>query len=116
MFKSLIVAVLESQVKRFFRKHQTTLVAVVGSVGKTSTKLFTASLLREKYRVLCYEGNHNTELSAPLAILGLDMPLSLKNPLAWVAVFLRSEMVVWRPPAYDVIVVELGADHPGDIE
>lgn len=43
-------------------------VAVAGSVGKTSTKEMIASVLGQKYRVLKTEGNFNNELGVPLTI------------------------------------------------
>ena len=46
-------------------------VGIVGSVGKTSTKELTASVLSRKYRVLKTEGNFNNELGVPLTIFRL---------------------------------------------
>ena len=46
-------------------------VAVTGSVGKTSTKDIIASVLGTKYNVLKTEGNHNNEIGMPLTILSL---------------------------------------------
>ena len=43
-------------------------VAVAGSVGKTSTKEMVASVLSQRYRVLKTEGNFNNELGVPLTI------------------------------------------------
>ena len=43
-------------------------VGITGSVGKTSTKEFIASVLEEKYRVLKTEGNFNNEIGLPLTI------------------------------------------------
>ena len=44
-------------------------VAVTGSVGKTSTKDMIYSVLKEKYRVVKTEGNFNNHLGLPLTIL-----------------------------------------------
>lgn len=44
-------------------------VGISGSVGKTSTKEFVASVLSEKYNVLKTEGNFNNEIGLPLTIL-----------------------------------------------
>ena len=44
-------------------------VGITGSVGKTSTKEFVASVLSQKYRVLKTEGNYNNEVGLPLTVL-----------------------------------------------
>ena len=46
-------------------------VGITGSVGKTSTKEFIASVLSQKYRVHKTEGNYNNEIGLPLTILGI---------------------------------------------
>lgn len=45
------------------------IVGITGSVGKTSTKEFIASVLSEKYKVLKTDGNYNNELGVPLTLL-----------------------------------------------
>lgn len=44
-------------------------VGITGSVGKTSTKEFIASVLSEKYQVLKTDGNYNNEIGVPLTLL-----------------------------------------------
>lgn len=44
-------------------------VAITGSLGKTSTKEFTKHLLSTKYRVAASPGNSNSQVGVPLAIL-----------------------------------------------
>lgn len=90
-------------------------MVVAGSVGKTSTKHAIATLLSRRYRVRMHEGNHNSEVSVPLAILGIDFPGSLHNPLAWLGVFRAAHLRVKRPTDVEVVVQELGTDSPGDI-
>lgn len=46
-------------------------VAITGSVGKTSTKDIIASVLSTKYKVLKPEGSYNNEIGLPLTILKL---------------------------------------------
>ncbi len=46
-------------------------VAITGSVGKTSTKDMVASVLAQKYKVLKTQGNYNNEIGLPLTVLNL---------------------------------------------
>lgn len=46
-------------------------IAVTGSVGKTSTKDMIASVLSQKYKVHKTAGNYNNHIGLPLTILGL---------------------------------------------
>lgn len=44
-------------------------VGITGSVGKTSTKEFVASVLSQKFRVHKTQGNYNNEIGLPLTVL-----------------------------------------------
>lgn len=46
-------------------------VGITGSVGKTSTKEFIASVLEQKYITQKTQGNFNNEVGLPLTVLGL---------------------------------------------
>ena len=47
------------------------IVGITGSVGKTSTKEFIASVLSQKFKVLKTEGNFNNEIGVPLTLLNI---------------------------------------------
>lgn len=116
MLKKYIQKKLEKYVRKYFKKHpEVKLVIVAGSIGKTSTKRAIATLLSQKYRVGMHEGNHNTHMSVPLAIMGVQYPENVKSMTAWLAVFRAMHRRIKEPTGVDVIVAELGADHPGDI-
>ncbi len=66
-------------------------VAVTGSVGKTTVKDMAAHLLSGTFRVLKTQGNLNNQWGLPLTLLGLKKE-------------------------HEVAVVELGINHPGEME
>lgn len=116
MFKNYIQKRLEKSVTTYFAKHpEVRLVVVAGSVGKTSTKTAIATVLSSRLRVRMHEGNHNTEMSAPLAILGVDYPENVKSFKAWLAVFGAIKQRINDPTDVDVIVQELGIDRIGEM-
>jgi UDP-N-acetylmuramoyl-tripeptide--D-alanyl-D-alanine ligase len=86
----------------------------VGSIGKTSTKRAIAELLSAKHRVQYQAGNYNDLATVPLVFFGQPTP-SLFNPLAWLKVFISNERQLTQSYPYDVVVLELGTDGPGQI-
>jgi len=66
------------------------LIAVTGSVGKTTTKDAIAHVLASRFRVLKSEGNFNNHFGLPLMLLKLE-------------------------PEHDVAAIELGMSHAGEI-
>src|SRR3990167_6598495 len=116
MFKNFIQKKLEKYVRKYLAKHKPKVVLVVGSVGKTSTKLAIATVLSEKYRVRVHEGNHNTSMSVPLGILGIAYPENIRSLGAWLKVRKAAKQrIKSKDSDCDVIVQELGTDQPGDI-
>lgn len=116
MFKKYIQRKLENYVRRYFIKHpEVKLVVVAGSIGKTSAKIMTATILSQKLRVRMDNSNHNTHMSAPLGILGITYPDNIYNPFAWLAVFAAARKRISQPSDVDVIVQELGTDRIGEI-
>ncbi len=115
MLKFIVERILQHYVTRYLKKHKPTLVVVVGSVGKTSTKMAIATVLGEKLRVRTHDGNHNTPLSAPLAMMGVEYPDDPKSIRQWRAVFAAARLRIRQPKDADVIVQELATDRPGEI-
>jgi UDP-N-acetylmuramoyl-tripeptide--D-alanyl-D-alanine ligase len=110
--RGLLGRVLENQVRRLRRRHKFSLVAVSGSVGKTSTKLAVADMLGQKYRVLHQPGNYNDRLTVPLVFFNQNQP-SIYNFFAWARLIGENEAAIYHSFPYDAVVVELGTDKPG---
>lgn len=112
--KKLVVAVLGWQVRRLYKKNSFKVVAVAGSLGKTSTKLAISQVLGDKYKIRHQEGNYNDILTVPLIFFGHATP-SLFNPFSWLVIFWRNEAQLRKKYPYEVVVVEVGTDGPGQI-
>lgn len=112
--KAVLATILEAQVLSLRRRHNFTIVAVAGSVGKTSTKLAVANLLGQNLRVLYQTGNYNDRVTVPLIIFNQLQP-SLWNVFGWLKLIGENTASISHPYPYDVVVVELGTDGPGQM-
>ena len=77
---------------RYYREQfSIPVVAVTGSVGKTTTKDMVAAVLSARYKVLKTEGNYNNDIGLPLTVLRLNH-------------------------THQICVLEMGMDHAGEID
>jgi UDP-N-acetylmuramoyl-tripeptide--D-alanyl-D-alanine ligase len=113
--KSILCTLLEWQVRWLRRKYPFKVVAVVGSVGKTSTKFAIAHTLSQSLRVQYQEGNYNDRLTVPLVLFGHTLP-RLTDFSAWVRILRANQQIIRQGFPYDVAVLELGTDGPGQIK
>lgn len=114
-FRSWITQILSWQVSRLHKSWNFRVVAVVGSVGKTTTKHVIAQYLEHSLRVRYQYGNYNDATSVPLVLFGQSMP-NIFNPLSWLVIFIKNEFKIRHRSPIDVAVVELGTDGPGQIK
>jgi len=113
--RSFVCSILEKQVVQLRQRHNFTVVAVVGSVGKTSTKAAVAQVLSAAKPVRYQSGNYNDRVTVPLLFFGEPLP-ALWNILAWLGIFRRNKKQIRQANfPYDYVVLELGTDEPGDI-
>jgi UDP-N-acetylmuramoyl-tripeptide--D-alanyl-D-alanine ligase len=66
------LAALQQAAAHWRRQHETRVVAITGSVGKTTCKEVIASVLSRRYRTLKSEGNYNNEIGLPLTLLQMS--------------------------------------------
>ena len=114
LFKTIIVYLLRIEARTVIRKYRPKVIAVTGSVGKTSTKDAIFAALAEKHFVRKSEKSYNSEIGLPLTILGV--PNAWSNPLRWMQnLFDGLLLLLFRAPYPEWLVLEIGADRPGDI-
>lgn len=104
--------------KRYFKAHpEVKLIAVAGSVGKSTTKNMIGAILQECYRIggALEDDNINTEITVPIGILGIKNPEKTRSAKEWRRLFRAARTRVKKPATVDVIIQELGVDSPGDM-
>lgn len=113
--KAFLARQLEQQVVRLRQRNKFTVIAVAGSVGKTSTKLAIAKTLSGGLKVQYQEGNYNDRLTVPLVFFGHEQP-GIYNLIGWRQIIRHNREQLAKPYPYDVVVVELGTDAPGQLK
>ncbi len=114
LFKKIIVLIITLQARATLRKYKPKIVAVTGSVGKTSTKDAIYAVLSKSSRVRKSEKSFNSEVGLPLTILGV--PNAWNNPFRWLQNIIDGIfMLVFTVQYPEWLILEVGADRPGDI-
>ncbi|MGL5627180.1 MAG: UDP-N-acetylmuramoyl-tripeptide--D-alanyl-D-alanine ligase [Candidatus Rhabdochlamydia sp.] len=72
-----VLSSLHLLAQRLFSQRSTRIIAITGSVGKTTVKEFIATLLSAQFRVAKTPGNANSQLGVPLALLNADKEAEL---------------------------------------
>lgn len=113
--KHALTQLLHALARRVVKKYHPIVIAITGSVGKTAAKEAVYQVLKKKFRARRSRGNFNTEIGLPLTILGIDWAPG-RSPFAWLAVYVRAAGLLMGRHGYpEALVLEMGADRPGDI-
>jgi UDP-N-acetylmuramoyl-tripeptide--D-alanyl-D-alanine ligase len=114
--KNIIQKLLTFAAKKIIEKHQPKIVAITGSVGKTSTRNAIATVLEDQYRVRTNIENYNNEFGVPLTIIGEKSPG--RSVFGWLRLIWKAKLLyLFGDKQYpNMLVLEFGADRPGDIE
>ncbi len=114
--KRLIQSLLAIDARLILRKYHPTVVAVTGSVGKTSTRNAIAAVLGGRFVVRSPEENYNNEFGVPLTVIGAKT--AGKSVVGWLKVFAKAKRTwLFRDASYpNLLALEYGIDRPGDMD
>lgn len=124
-FKYIITTVLNIEARIVLKKYKPFIVTVTGSIGKTSTKDAIYTVLAYAHRADQANGSSsatvrrsektlNSDIGLPLSILGC--PNAWYSLSGWVENILAGlELIFFKSEYPSILVLEVGADHPGDI-
>ena len=114
LLKKIITKLLIVESKLILKKYKPSIIAVTGSVGKTSAKDAIFTVLAPTCHVRKSEKSFNSEIGVPLTILGCKN--AWNDPFGWIRnLFEGIELILFKSDYPACLILEVGADHPGDI-
>ena len=115
VFKSIVVAIITFEAKMLLKRQKPTIIAVTGSVGKTSAKDAIYTVLKDHVHARKSQKSYNSEIGVPLSVLGIKN--GWNNPFLWMKNILDGAMAAFFASEYPkVLVLEVGVDRPGDMK
>ncbi|MEK7124817.1 MAG: UDP-N-acetylmuramoyl-tripeptide--D-alanyl-D-alanine ligase [Patescibacteria group bacterium] len=118
--KTIVQFLLAVLARFYIARFRPMIIAVTGNVGKTSTKEAIAAVVRHSgLTTRASKGNLNNEFGVPLTILGDWADEYYERggtPWFWLKVLVLAKWRFFLLRRYpDVLILEFGADRPGDI-
>lgn len=115
IFREIVIYILQKEAQAVIKKYKPKIVAITGTVGKTSTKDAVYTALSNFYFCRKSQKSFNSELGIPLTVLGLKNRET--SALGWILNIFDGLEAIFLPNHYpEWLVLEVGTDHPGDIE
>lgn len=112
--RHVIVWILTQEAKVILKKYHPKIILVTGSVGKTSAKDAVYTALSSAFFIRKSEKSFNSDIGVPLTVIGVGS--GWMNPIQWLRNILDGASLIFSSVPYPkYLVVEVGADRPGDI-
>lgn len=113
--KKIIAKILELEARAIIKKYQPKIIAVTGSVGKTSTKDAIYAVISKSFYARKSEKSFNSDIGVPLTILGCNN--AWNDPVKWLLnIWQGLSYIIFKKSYPEWLVLEVGADRPGDIK
>ncbi len=110
----ILERILRFMAAEVLKKYKPKIIGITGSIGKTSTKEAVFSVLSGHFNVRKNEKNYNNEIGLPLTIIGAES--GGHSIFRWSLVFFKwLGIIIWPIKYPEILVLEMGADRPGDI-
>ena len=115
-FKKIIVYKFRILTYLYLKKNKIEVIGVTGSAGKTTVKTAIGQMLKSSEVYIPADG-YNTEIGLPLSVFQEKIPQDINSFKGWFGIiFQMLGKLIFEKSQYSRIVLEMGADHPGDIE
>ncbi|MDQ1282061.1 MAG: UDP-N-acetylmuramoyl-tripeptide--D-alanyl-D-alanine ligase, partial [Patescibacteria group bacterium] len=120
-FKKIVLTIITWQAIIILKKNNPIIVGVTGNLGKTSTKDFIYNALKHNLKgedghtlVLSSKKSMNSEFGIPLTIL--EEESGWNNIFLWLKIIIDGFAKILEKAHFKYLVLEIGADAPGDIK
>ena len=115
ILKKIIAYILKLESRLVLWKYKPKVIAITGSVGKTSTKDAVYAVISKFSYVRKSEKSYNSEIGLPLTILGC--PNGWSNPYTWTKnILVGLWLIIWPNKYPEWLVLEVGVGKPGDMK
>lgn len=112
--KGIVVWVMTLEARMLLWRRKPKVIAITGSVGKTSVKDAIYAVIHHHVHTRKSEKSFNSEIGVPLSILGL--PNAWNSLLGWIRNIVDGGVSVFFGRYPEWLVLEVGVDHPGDMK
>ena len=114
ILKKIVTYILQIESRLIILKYKPKIIAITGSVGKTSTKDAVYAVISSISYVRKSEKSYNSEIGLPLTILGCSN--GWNNPFVWFINIFKGLWLFLFPHQYPKwLVLEVGVGHPDDM-
>ena len=114
ILRKIVTYILRVESQLVLQKYKPKIVAITGSIGKTSTKDAVYAVISGISYVRKSEKSYNSEIGLPLTILGC--PNGWNNPFVWLLnIFKGLWLFIWPHKYPSWLVLEVGVGKPGDM-
>jgi UDP-N-acetylmuramoyl-tripeptide--D-alanyl-D-alanine ligase len=114
LVKKIILWKLRTLTALYLRIKKIEIVAITGSAGKTTAKVTIGQIIPASSIYVPAEA-YNTEYGVPLAMFREKIPANPKSLCGWIVILSRMFIKLFLRRPFSRIVLEYGADKPGDI-
>lgn len=114
LLKTIVISIISIEARILLARKRPNIIAITGSVGKTSTKDAIYSVIKTRVSARKSEKSFNSNIGVPLSILGL--PNVWSSPFGWIRNMCEGLVLALFSREYpEWLVLEVGVDRPGDM-
>lgn len=113
VLRKIVLLLIKMMARHRMKKFRGKVIAVTGTVGKTSTKEAIFTVLNSKFKVLKNKGNMNSDFGLPLTILEIESGQS--SLVKWSWLLIKGFLNCFSRNHNEIMLLEFGVDKPKDM-